>query len=349
MPLSWRQLTPTASKALPVSAPEGFVNPELFSYGIDFENKPTATAPAQTVVVTQQLDANLDWTTFQLGSIGFGDTVINVPSGQTSFSTQVDLTATLGIDVDVTANFNSVTGLATWTFTSIDPATLDVPADPLLGFLPPDTNAGNGLGFVNYTIDPKSTLITGATIPGQASVVFDTNAPLVTAAIVNTIDAGSPTSSVNALPATTTTASFTVSWTGQDDSGGSDIASYSIYVSTDGGDFAPFLLATTQTSAPFTGQSGHAYGFYSVATDNVGNQQPTPTTAQASTSVTVSSLTLNLSSSVRRGVPAARDDRWHLQQHRSRQRPHLHLHSGVRHRFDRQRFLHHQRQPTAHQ
>jgi hypothetical protein len=45
--------------------------------------------------------------------------------------------------------------------------------------------------------------------------------------------------------------------------------------------FTPFLTATTQTSATFTGQFGHTYGFYSVATDNVGNRQPTPTAAQA--------------------------------------------------------------------
>jgi hypothetical protein len=33
--------------------------------------------------------------------------------------------------------------------------------------------------------------------------------------------------------------------------------------------------------------SGHTYGFYSVATDNVGNIQPTPASAQASTTVNV--------------------------------------------------------------
>jgi hypothetical protein len=42
-------------------------------------------------------------------------------------------------------------------------------------------------------------------------------------------------------------------------------------------------LATTHTSATFTGQNGHTYAFYSVATDNVGNREATPSTAQAST------------------------------------------------------------------
>ena len=34
---------------------------------------------------------------------------------------------------------------------------------------------------------------------------------------------------------------------------------------------------TTSTSATYTGQIGHTYGFYSVATSNVGTVQPTPT------------------------------------------------------------------------
>jgi hypothetical protein len=43
------------------------------------------------------------------------------------------------------------------------------------------------------------------------------------------------------------------------------------------------LTRTTQTSATFSGSFGHSYRFYSVATDVVGNRQPTPTSAQAAT------------------------------------------------------------------
>jgi RHS repeat-associated protein/uncharacterized repeat protein (TIGR01451 family) len=45
---------------------------ETLPYRVEFENEPDASAPAQNVVVTEQLDANLDWSTFQLSSIGFG-------------------------------------------------------------------------------------------------------------------------------------------------------------------------------------------------------------------------------------------------------------------------------------
>ena len=42
---------------------------------------------------------------------------------------------------------------------------------------------------------------------------------------------------------------------------------------------------TTQTQATFMGQAGHSYGFYSVATNNLGLVQVAPMTAQATTTV----------------------------------------------------------------
>ena len=184
----------------------------------------------------------------------------------TSYSTRVDATATLGVYVDVDASLNLSTGLLTVTFTSLDPTTLDTPANPLVGFLPPDTNPPNGEGYINYTIQPKAGLATGATLDAQASIVFDTNAAIATPQIVNTIDTTTPTSTVTALPSTTTTPSFTVSWSGSDGAG-PGIADYNVYVSDDGGAFTLFQANTTATSATFTGQVGHTYGFYSVATE----------------------------------------------------------------------------------
>jgi hypothetical protein len=96
------------------------------------------------------------------------------------------------------------------------------------------------------------------------------------------VDAVPPTSSVQALPAVLVSQSFTVTWSGSDNVGGSGLASYDVYVSVDGGAFTRWQSGTTQTSATYTGTLGHTYGFYSVATDKVGNRQATPTTAQAS-------------------------------------------------------------------
>ena len=226
-----------------------FVNPNaVLPYTIGFENTPTATAPAQTVVVTEQIDPSLDAATFQLGPISFGSFDIAVPAGLTSYSTQVDATAALGVYVDVTASFDAATRTAEWTFTSIDPTTLDIPSNPLTGFLPPDNASGAGEGFVSYTIAPEPTDTTGTKVTAQAVVVFDNNAPIRTAPYVNTIDAGSPTSQVGSLPATTDSPTFTVSWSGSDGAG-SGVGGYNVFVSDDGGPFQPFLTDTTATSA----------------------------------------------------------------------------------------------------
>src|SRR4051812_45445931 len=64
----------------------------------------------------------------------------------------------------------------------------------------------------------------------------------------NTIDAGTPTTQVSALPATTTGTIITLPWSGQDDPGGSGVAGYDIYVSDNGGPSTPFLTATAVTS-----------------------------------------------------------------------------------------------------
>jgi len=269
--------------------PLGFIQPGgTWLYTVDFEND--GNLAAQDVSVTEQLDPNLDWSTFQLGSFGFGTVNISIPAGLTEYQTTVSYENTDGssLDVQVDLDFDVATGLLTATFTSLDPTTGETPTGVFDGFLYPESDSPIGSdGYVQYTVQPDSGLTTGATINQQASVVFDTNASLNTGVVTNTIDAGPPTSSVAALPATETTPSFTVSWSGSDDPGGSGIASYAIYDSDNGSPYQLFMTATVAGSATFTGQIGNTYSFYSVATDNVGNVQPTPTAAQATTTVIV--------------------------------------------------------------
>ncbi len=101
------------------------------------------------------------------------------------------------------------------------------------------------------------------------------------------MDKTPPTSTVGSLPAQTTSTSILVSASGNDPDGSdgsapSGIASFALYVSKDGGAFSLFATVTpADPSALFTGQAGNTYGFYSVATDNAGNVQPTPNGPQA--------------------------------------------------------------------
>ena len=146
-----------------------------------------------------------------------------------------------------------------------------------------DTTTGTDLGSATLTAG-RATLnvnnlavgshVIAATYSGDGD--FLTNSQTTTQAI-----APLPTSSVAALKAVSLP-SFTVSWSGSD-AGGPGIAGYAIYVSDNGGPFNAWLSGTAQTSAVYQGTLGHSYQFYSVATDALGDVQPTPAGPQAAT------------------------------------------------------------------
>ncbi|MDE5122926.1 MAG: hypothetical protein O4965_23915, partial [Trichodesmium sp. St19_bin1] len=76
-------------------------SPQTLPYTIRFENDPEkADAPAVFVTVTQQLDSDLDWNTFELGNFGFGDINIEIPPGYQNYTERIDLTETIGYFVD---------------------------------------------------------------------------------------------------------------------------------------------------------------------------------------------------------------------------------------------------------
>jgi hypothetical protein len=252
-------------------------------YAVRFENEANAAAPAREVRISHTLDASLDWTTFAFGDVGFGDYTLDVPPGRQTFFARLDLQSELGLYVDVTGDFDLTTGTANWYFAAIDPATFDLLADPTGGFLPPNFSSPEGEGFVNFTVRARNTAVTGATITAQASIIFDANEAIETPEYINTLDAEPPTSAVNPLPAEVPP-TFAVSWSGNDGAG-SGVAHYDVYVAVDGGPFVGWLYRTTATSAIFHGEAGRSYAFYSVAADNVGWRQPTPTAAQAFTAV----------------------------------------------------------------
>ena len=139
----------------------------------------------------------------------------------------------------------------------------------LTGFLPPEDGTGRGMGHISYTVSPNAGLPTGTQIRNVADVSFDEQPIIATDQVSETdptqgtdpakealvtIDAGPPTSSVAALPPTEASTTFTVSWSGQDDAGGSGIGSYDVFVSDNGGPFTLFETKTTATSAMFNGQ-----------------------------------------------------------------------------------------------
>ncbi|MGA2499262.1 MAG: dockerin type I domain-containing protein, partial [Tepidisphaeraceae bacterium] len=243
------------------------------------------------VTVTDNLDSNLDWSTFQLNEIGFGSSNLIVPAGSQYYQTDVSMTYNgQTFDVQIEAGIRSAAGQVYAIFQSIDPSTGLPVSNALTGFLPPEDGSGRGTGYLSFSVAPEGNLATGTPIPSVALISFDGQPQIATDQVSETdptqgtdptkqalvtIDSGKPTSSVGALPPSTGQYTFPVNWSGVDDTGGSGVASYDILVSDNGGAFTPWLTdqPATTTSATFPGQQGHTYAFYSVATDNVGNSE----------------------------------------------------------------------------
>jgi len=272
-----------------------------FAYKITFENDRTATAPAQTVTITQNLDSNLDWPTFRLTGIGFADHDIAIPAGTRYYQATVSMTYNgQTFDVLMEAGIRSATGQVYANFYSLDPETELPPSNVLTGFLPPENGTGRGQGFLTYTISPKATLATGVVIRSVATVVFDSGQPITTNQVNEhnpglgidpskevpvTTDADPPNSNMGALPPTSS-ASFGVTWSGTDV--GAGVIGYDVYVRVDGSNWTLWQANTTATSATYVGQPSHSYGFYVVARDGSGNVGPAPTNttqAQIQTSI----------------------------------------------------------------
>lgn len=254
-----------------------FIGEGTISYIIFFENLESATASVQEIKISDQMDNNLDWSTFSFNKLSIGLKTISLPEGTKEFKTTIDLrdTGILSV-VDIEGKFNSSTGLAEWIFRGRDPYTGE-----LADILPPNKEGiiPKGEGWVSYKITPKSGIQSGTIIRNKATIDFEIDippAPLDTPEIINTIDNLPPFSSVLPLPEKQRSDKFVVKWSGGDNEKGSGIKDYTIYFSDNGGNFMPWLINTIEKEAEFIGEIGHTYSFYSIARDNVGNIELPP-------------------------------------------------------------------------
>ena len=245
-------------------------------YMIFFENADSATASAQEVEVKDTLDADLNWSTFTFGDFQIGDTLVSVVSQSKSLNITYHLNDTT--DVDIVGSFAPVTGIVRWYMRG-----RDVRTGELADFLPPNdsTIAPKGEGWVSFTISPDSGLISGTRVTNRASIVFDINPAMLTNEVFNTIDAAPPTSWINPVLAANDSTSLRVSWTGSDDTTGSGVGSYSLYAAVDEDRLRPASSYIGDTSIVYTAEPGHAYGFFTIARDNVGNIEQMKLSAEA--------------------------------------------------------------------
>ncbi|PKK36796.1 hypothetical protein BWI96_10520 [Siphonobacter sp. SORGH_AS_0500] len=253
-----------------------------------FENDPEfATAPAQNVTIYVPIHTKLNPSSLRISDFGFGRFNFSVPPNTSVYTNRLDVRDSLGVFVDITAGLDVTNRRAFWIFQSIDPATglaATLPANT--GFLPVnDSLKHNGEGYVTFSLLPLSNSQTQDTISARASIIFDVEEIIATNLWKNTIDAGVPQSKVKPMAAEAQVRSFNVTWEGADDAQGVGIREYSLYVSENGGVFSLYKSGLTTTSTQFTGAVGNTYGFFTLATDHVGNQEAMKSKADVSVKI----------------------------------------------------------------
>lgn len=241
-------------------------------YTINFENDSAlASAPAQRVTIRQQFDEDVNPFSMRLGTFGFANMTFEVPENSLTYTTRLSLHDTLDFDVEVTAGLDVDKREVFWVFQSIDNSTGRTPYDPSVGFLPINDSISSGEGFVTYTVIPESSSQTGDPITHQASIIFDVNAPIETNIWTNLIDAVAPTSVLSPIDPVQSSTSFTLSWTAQDDLGGSGVKDYDLLFLKDGDNWQVYADAITDTFAVFKGESETTYHFKVLARDRANN------------------------------------------------------------------------------
>ena len=195
-------------------------------------------------MVTDQLDGSkLDFSTFALGPIAFGTRVMDVPPGQTSFTGDVDLRPGVDLIARVTAGFDSTTGLATWHFFSLDPATGQPTRTRSSASSLPTSRRPEGEGHVSFTVARRPGLASRHRRSTTRPRSFSTRIPpIVTADWLNTLDVTAPSSQVAALPPSACSG-ILVQWSGSDAHSG--IARYDVFASENGGGFFLWKQDTT--------------------------------------------------------------------------------------------------------
>jgi RHS repeat-associated protein len=284
-------------KTGPSGVAGGFVGPgTVLPYRVDFENESSATAPAQVVTVTDPLDPNLDWTTFEWTEVGFGDHLIPVTGNGQHFAVVEPITYNgQDLEVHIDGTIDLGTGVARVTFSTLDPETL-LPPSADVGFLPPEDESGRGMGYACYVVRPRSGLATGTPIRNVAEIAFDFGEVIATNQVdphdpskgadpnkecLLLVDGIAPVSQITTPDAAQGFGTTRLTWQGQDDAGGAGVATYDIYVSIDGAAYQLAFGALAATSVEYVGQPDHTYSFYSVATDKVGNREDPPPQADA--------------------------------------------------------------------
>ena len=244
---------------------------KTIGYDIEFENDPEiANSAAHRIVIENQLDpTKFDLKTFTPKDITLSGKKVEL-NGSKSFVQTLDLRPEIDAIAELQCAYNVQTGLIRWTFTSLDPMTMEPTDDVMQGFLPVNADGTSGIGEVSYNVNLLKTFADGTQIANRASIVFDTNDPILTPVWQNTIDAVSPVSKVTEV-VTLNDSTARVRCEGSDERSG--VWRYEVYAQYGSVGTWEKVGTCNADSAwiDFPMEEHMSYGFCALAIDSAGN------------------------------------------------------------------------------
>ena len=247
------------------------------NYTIEFENDTTlANASAHTIAIRDTLDSRyFDLTEFvptgvRIGSheVFLDESDVTTENDVTSFVKTIDMRPEINAIAQAEGKFSQKKGIAEWTFTSLDPMTMEPTDDLMQGILPVNYDGMSGIGEVMFEIGVKQGKADGSEIRNRAAIVFDYEDPILTPTWTNIVDAVAPTSSVTDV-SMLNDSTLRIAAQGLDSRSG--VWKYEWYVQH--GENAPWWKEgeTEEYFFDFHLYEGFNYGFCVVATDSAGN------------------------------------------------------------------------------
>lgn len=241
------------------------------NYRIEFENDPEfATASAHVVEIRDTLNAKyFDLDSYAPTGIKIGDRT-ELLDGKPQFVRTIDMRPQINAIAQVEGFYNRMKGIVTYRFTSIDPMTMEPTDDVMQGFLPVNADGTSGIGEVSYNVNLLKTFADGTQIANRASIVFDTNDPILTPVWQNTIDAVSPVSKVTEV-VTLNDSTARVRCEGSDERSG--VWRYEVYAQYGSVGTWEKVGTCNADSAwiDFPMEEHMSYGFCALAIDSAGN------------------------------------------------------------------------------